>query len=369
MELCILNFKPRRFYMKFNSSLLIIFCLALYGCKKPISAPIFEGVFISPILEDSLLNIRAIELNNKALVAVSSVGDVYHYDLKMKTITKNRFSQDTLNVRSMALVGDTVFALSIASPAYLYKNSRLVYSELDSAVFYDSMEFWNHQEGIAMGDPTDDCLSILITRDGGERWHKIPCEQLPKAIEGEAAFAASDTNISIVGDQVWIASGGMASRVIYSSDKGRSWTVFDTPIVQGTPTTGMYSIDFYDDKNGFAIGGDYTKSKSNIKNKIKTVDGGQTWQVVGYEKNPGYRSCVQYVPNSNAMGLVAIGFEGIDYSFDGGISWVSLSSEGFYTLRFLNDSTAFAAGKGRLAKLNFKLKKEYYSKDCIMIKE
>ena len=86
-------------------------------------------------------------------------------------------------------------------------------------------------------------------------------------IEGEAAFAASDTNISIVGDQVWIASGGMASRVIYSSDKGRSWTVFDTPIVQGTPTTGMYRIDVYDDKNGIAMGGDYKKSKSNMKKK------------------------------------------------------------------------------------------------------
>jgi photosystem II stability/assembly factor-like uncharacterized protein len=209
-----------------------------------------------------------------------------------------------------------------------------------------------------MGDPTDDCLSILMTRDGGENWYKIPCEQFPKAVNGEAAFAASDTNISIVGNHVWIASGGVASRVFYSSDKGHSWTVFDTPIIQGAQTTGIYSIDFYDTKNGVAVGGDYTQSKSNINTVIKTSDGGQTWHAVGDENNPGYRSCVQYVPNSDAKGLVAIGFEGIDYSSDGGTSWTSLSDEGFYTFRFLNDSVAFAAGKGRIVQLDFKLIKK-----------
>ena len=67
---------------------------------------------------------------------------------------------------------------------------------------------------------------------------------------------------------------------------------------------------------------------------------------------------MQYVPNSDAKGLVAIGFEGIDYSSDGGTSWTSLSDEGFYTFRFLNDSVAFAAGKGRIVQLDFKLIKK-----------
>lgn len=344
--------------MKINLSLKVMFFLALYGCKNYKPIPVFYTVQITPIIEDSLLNIRALELNSKELVAISSVADVYHFDLKSKSLMKNRFTSDTLNVRSMALVNENVFALSIASPAYLYKNSKLVYSESDAAVFYDSMDFWNTQEGIAMGDPTDDCLSILMTRDGGENWHKIPCEQFPKAVNGEAAFAASDTNISIVGNHVWIASGGVASRVFYSSDKGHSWTVFDTPIIQGAQTTGIYSIDFYDTKNGVAVGGDYTQPKSNINTVIKTSDGGQTWHAVGDENNPGYRSCVQYVPNSDAKGLVAIGFEGIDYSSDGGTSWTSLSDEGFYTFRFLNDSVAFAAGKGRIVQLDFKLIKK-----------
>ena len=60
------------------------------------------------------------------------------------------------------------------------------------------------------------------------------------------------------------------------------------------------------------------------------------------------------MPNSYAMGLVAVGFEGIDYSKDGGSAWKHLSDEGVYSLRFLNDSVAFAAGKGKLSKLTFR---------------
>ena len=181
----------------------------------------------------------------------------------------------------------------------------------------------------------------------------MSCENVPKAKEGEAAFAASDTNIAIVGDKTWVATGGMVSRILYSPDKGKTWEVFETPIVQGKPTTGIYSIDFYDELNGFGIGGDYTQPDLDRKNKIRTTDGGKTWELVAVGESPGYRSCVQYVPNSNGKGLVAVGFKGIDYSSDAGESWTHLSDEGFYTLRFLNDSMAYAAGNGRVAKLNF----------------
>ena len=116
----------------------------------------------------------------------------------------------------------------------------------------------------------------------------------------------------------------------------------------------MYSIDFYDDLNGFAIGGDYTKPNDTIANKIRTKDGGKTWQVMANGQGPGYRSCVQYIPNGNAKDLIAIGFKGIDYSSDSGESWIHLSDESFYTLRFINDSIAYAAGNGSISKLFFR---------------
>ena len=52
--------------------------------------------------------------------------------------------------------------------------------------------------------------------------------------------------------------------------------------------------------------------------------------------------------------MVALGFTGISYSSDMGASWKELSKESFYTIRFKNDSIAYAAGKNRISKLTFK---------------
>src|SRR5690606_20464341 len=230
---------------------------------------------------------------------------------------------------------------------------EVVYKEEGEKVFYDAMRFWNVQEGIAIGDPTEGCLSVIITRDGGRSWNKLNCSVLPDQSEGEYAFAASNTNIAIAGEHTWIATGGSKARVFYSPDKGMSWEVFDTPIVQGDDTQGIYSIDFYDEKTGFIIGGDYTKPDNNKTNKAITTDGGKTWQLIADGKDPGYRSCVQYVPGSQAKELVAVGFKGISFTNDSGENWKQLSDEPFYTLKFVNDSIAFAAGNGRISKLTF----------------
>jgi photosystem II stability/assembly factor-like uncharacterized protein len=266
------------------------------------------------------------------------------------------FEKDSIynpNFRALACTSTSVFSISIGNPALLYKDGVLVYKESNEKVFYDAINFWNDKEGIAIGDPIDGCLSIIITRDGGATWEKQSCEIAPKVANGEAAFAASDTNIAIIGNNTWVATGGAKSRVLFSSNKGKSWAVYEPPIIQGTSTTGIYSIDFYDQHIGFAIGGDYTKPAANIQNKIKTTDGGKTWTLVANGQSPGYRSCVQFVPNTNGKSLVAVGFRGIDYSNDFGSSWMHLSDEGFYTLRFLDHNTAFAAGNGRVVKLHF----------------
>ncbi|SFZ92532.1 BNR/Asp-box repeat-containing protein [Flaviramulus basaltis] len=312
----------------------------------------FDKVEIETLIQDSLLNVRAIELNDEIVNGFSSVGKkytIFHQDndtlFKLETIGEG-------NIRSSALISGIDFSLSIGSPAKLYKGGMLVYQEDHPKAFYDSMDFWNDEEGIAIGDSTDDCLSVIITRDGGETWRKLPCDNLPKGTENEGAFAASDTNIAIVGDNTWVAT--TAGCVYYSPDKGDTWEVFNTPIIKEEDTQGIYSIDFYDELNGFAIGGDYTKPDDNAANKIKTTDGGKTWQLVAENQNPGYRSCVQYIPNRKGKELVAIGFKGIDYSNDSGESWKHLSGEGFYTIRFLNDSIAYAAGAGRISKLTFR---------------
>ena len=319
------------------------------------------SVEIEESYSDSALSIRAIDVASDKSIAFAANDGVFglYNPLTDQWATATQ-SYDSINLqfRAVARTVNDFFMLSIESPALLFKTGEtgameVVYREDHDKAFYDAMRFWNSEEGIAIGDPTEDCMSIIITRDGGNTWNKIPCDSLPKVKDGEAAFAASNSNIAIVGNKVWIATGGKTSRILFSDDKGKSWQVYETPMINGEATTGIYSIDFYDENNGFAIGGDYTKPDETKANKMRTSDGGKTWELVGDGVQPGYRSCVQYVPNSNGKGLVAIGFRGIDYSSDSGSTWKHLSDEGFFTLRFLNDSVAYAGGQGRVSKLKF----------------
>ena len=350
-----------------NIYLIVLLTAAVFTCGniKIDKSKNITAVEIEHIIQDSLLNVRALEIiketqgayfltsNGTAGQVYKSEGDeVFNVLYPIPVVSKSIKN----NFRSLALTSKNGFALSIESPARLYKikndEKKLVYQEDNPNAFYDALTFWNDEEGIAVGDSTNGCLSVIITRDGGNTWDKLSCDRLPKGLENEGAFAASDTNIAIAGSRTWIAT--TAGRIYYSPDKGENWEIFDTPIVSDKDTEGIYSIDFYDALNGFSIGGDYTKPESNIANKVKTTNGGKTWSLVASGENPGYRSCVQYVPNSKGKKLVAVGFNGIDVSNDGGETWLHISDEGFYTIRFLNNSTAYAAGAGRVSELHFR---------------
>jgi photosystem II stability/assembly factor-like uncharacterized protein len=206
----------------------------------------------------------------------------------------------------------------------------------------------------ALGDPITDCLSILITRDGGNTWIKMNCTNLPSVAQGEAAFAASNTNICVYKDKTWIVTGGTKSRVYHSDNKGTSWKVTETPVIQGQSMTGIYTADFFNDQIGFIAGGNYDAPLSNSQNKALTLDGGKSWNLIADKKGFGYSSCLQFVPSTHGNNLVSVGATGIYYSSDQGRSWNQISTDPtLYTIRFLNKNTAFAAGKNKIVQINF----------------
>ncbi len=265
-----------------------------------------------------------------------------------------------LEFRSIASTSNGVFILSVGTPAILFKiidegrDWQIVYQEDHPKAFYDAMAFWDDQNGIAMGDPTEGCISVIITKDGGNTWIKVPCNLLPPAAEGEAAFAASNSNIALFGNHAWIVTGGSRARVLHTPDQGSSWEIFNTPIVEGGAMTGIYSVDFYDQNNGIIFGGDWNDKERNTQNKAVTSDGGKTWQLVSDGSAPGYRSCVQYIPNQQGKQLIAVGIPGISYSSNSGKSWENLSEESFYTVRFNQlGLSAWLAGKNVISKMTW----------------
>lgn len=350
-----------------KSLLLALFAIA-FSCKNKSSndeidyKPSFTSVTADTLLSEEI-SIRALTIDNEKVWYAGSRGKYGWISLNGGKNFSGVAVQDTLipEFRAIAQTKTDVFILNVGTPALLYKiskdgkRSKLVYTENGEKVFYDSMQFTNDKDGIAMGDPTDNCLSVIITNDGGDTWTKVPCDKLPKITPGEAAFAASNTNIITKGDKIWMVSGGKKSRVFYSKDKAISWEVYNTPIVQGSEMTGIFSADFYNDTLGFAVGGDYEKPEKNSGNKMITTDGGKNWELIGEGKGFGYASCVQFVPGSNGNEIVTIGPSGLYYSYNKGKDWEKLlDHKTLHTIRFIDAKTAIAAGQNKIIRLRFK---------------
>jgi photosystem II stability/assembly factor-like uncharacterized protein len=246
-----------------------------------------------------------------------------------------------------AVSADTAYLLSIGAgeSSRIFKTTdtgrtwSLQFTNTDPKAFFDAMAFWNADRGIAFSDSVDGQLVILRTENGGRAWTRVPAAGLPPALDNEGAFAASGTNVAVYGrDHVWIGTGAAAvSRVLRSSDGGRTWAAAATPLAAG-PSAGIFSIAFRNERDGIVVGGDYRKENEAIDNAAMTNDGGVTWAAV--RGLSGFRSVVAYVPGTTSD-VVAVGPQGADYSTDGGRSWTPLGgASGLHTFAF--------AGRGRI---------------------
>ncbi|MET7640653.1 oxidoreductase [Streptomyces sp. NPDC005438] len=218
--------------------------------------------------------------------------------------------------------------------------------------FYNCLTFFDRRHGLAVSDPVDGRFRILSTRDGGRSWKVLPDRGMPPASKGEANFAASGQCLVSAGrDQVWMAAGGAdTSRVYHSTDRGRNWTVTDTPVPAGAPERGVFALAFQGPRHGLAVGGDFRPEKDSPRASATTRDGGRTWEPSG-RPVPEYRSGVSWLPYSRHAAL-AVGPTGTDLTVNGGRSWQTVDRGSFDTVDCTPDLGCWAAGeKGRVARL------------------
>jgi photosystem II stability/assembly factor-like uncharacterized protein len=263
-----------------------------------------------------------------------------------------------------AVDAHTAYVLSIGNgpSSRIYKTTdqgrtwSLQFKNEDPKGFYDAMTFWDAAHGLVIGDSIDGHFQILATETGGAQWTKVPDAVLPPALKNEGAFAGSGTNIAVFGAHAWIGTGaGPTCRILHTADRGRTWSVVDTPIA-ASASAGIFSVAFRDALHGVIVGGDYSKEKEAVDNVAITSDGGKSWNLVNQHGLSGFRSAVQYVPGT-PMSLIAVGPQGSDTSDDDGKTWTPLAMPapllGFDTLSFAPGArTAWASGnRGAIAKL------------------
>ena len=267
----------------------------------------------------------------------------------------------TLDLRAIEATSPmTAHAISIGDSSRIYRTTdggrtwSLRWSATRKGTFLDAIRFWDARHGIAMSDPVDGRFLILTTSDGGDSWTEVPAERIPPALAGEGGFAASGSCLALAGSShVWFASGGATvARVYHSADRGRTWSVHDTPIRAGVASAGIFSIAFRDARNGMIAGGDYQQPALGGRNLAFTSDGGRTWLLADSARGPaGYRSAVAYLPTLNGRGLVAVGLNGTDLSRDGGRTWLRVDSTAYNSVAFATANRGWAVGpKGRLAR-------------------
>jgi photosystem II stability/assembly factor-like uncharacterized protein len=255
-----------------------------------------------------------------------------------------------------AFDADTAVILSIGegTDSRIYRTSdagatwSLVFVNDEPQAFYDCMAWFDKHRGLALSDPVNGRFRILATNDGGQSWHVVDA-QMPPALPGEFAFAASGQCITTAGGRdAWFGTGGGAvARVFHSSDRGQTWTVTATPI-RSAPSAGIFALAFRDPRHGIASGGDFLLPAASPDALALTQDGGASWQLVPNAPNQ-YRSGAHWVTGTDA---IIVGPSGSDASFDQGRSWQRFDSGSFDTIDCAGGHACWASGEqGRVAYL------------------
>lgn len=327
-----------------------LFFLGIFSFSQQVS---FETIFKDKI------SIRAIQVWDDKIWYSGTDSKFGFVDLKnIQNQKQMKLSEEKLQFRTLAQNKNHFYAINIESPAYFFEinkkslRSKIVFKDTVKTAFYDALHFVGDHLAYAFSDAdADHGLKLAVYKNG--KWS--PLKNKIILHEGEAAFAASNTNIASTKKYIWIATGGKASRIIRLHLENEQFEVFDTPFVQGESSQGIYSIDFYNDQFGIAVGGDYTKQNSNINNIATTNDGGKTWKIQASGENSGYMTCVKIRPGSVGKEVIAVGDQHISYSSDYGKTWKKISDEkNLYACEWIDKNTVTFAGNDRIVRMTLK---------------
>lgn len=271
---------------------------------------------------------------------------------------------DTLQFRDVhGVSAETAYLLSAgtgaASRVYKTNDGGLdwahIFTNPDPSGFFDCMDFWDAERGLLYGDSVDGAVVMFTTMNGGVTWERVT--GLPPALPNEGGFAASGTCvITKPGGYAWVGTGasGEAARVFRTTNYGQTWDVVTTPLASDSGTSGIFSLAFFDAKNGVALGGDYSRANEPSAQVAITTDGGVTWQLAGQPIMNGTAYGGTVVPGAPTPTIVAVSPNGSEFSRDNGLTWTRIDTVDYWATTFVSPTVGWAVGpEGRIVKARF----------------
>ncbi len=225
------------------------------------------------------------------------------------------------------------------------KTWALQFTNREPKGFYDCMAFWDLNNGIAVGDPVDGKFE-LITTDDGAHWKPLAPATITTCGGGRRSLCGQwQLHHRAWRFQRWFATGGKAARVFASTDRGKTWTVVETPIVHGADSSGSFSIFFRDGDHGVISGGDYKHPEQQSANLALHDDRGKTWKLSSLQPQPFF-SAVGYIDPTSAHGLLAVGIRACGVSVDDvtGQKWLEFLDANLNALGIAAPRDAWAVG-------------------------
>ncbi len=253
---------------------------------------------LTPQTSGTAVRLQAVSPVSSRVVWASGVGGTYALTTDGGDTWQARVvpGAESLEFRDVEGISERVaylMAAGVGDASRIYKTEdggatwTLQFQNQDPNGFIDCFAFWSRRRGLTMSDASGGRLPVLRTTDG-QSWQDIG-DRLPPAQAGEAAFAASGTCVATQGNRrAWIATGAAErARVLATTDGGDTWASYDTPIVQGTPSSGGFSIAFRDRRHGILGAGELAAPTEPSDNFARSRDGGRTWRLAARTPFPG----------------------------------------------------------------------------------
>ncbi len=270
----------------------------------------------------------------------------------------------------------TAIIMSSGTPAYILKTTdggrtwKEVFKRMDTAYFLDAMDFWDHKKGVLVGDPINGHFVLLKTTDGGNTWQELDTSKTPRAMEGEAVFAASGTSLRCWGKKDFgFVTGGSISRFIRQTSNQTIYSAISTGIIHGKSSQGAFSFAVSNLQNKLLFaGGDYLNDGDtsntdctilNINPETNNISPQHPFLT---NETSGYKSAIEIVEDGKAYWSFTIITTGTNKthianqksSYNGQfLNKIATYNEPFHTVRKAKKGKAIylAGPKGKIGRL------------------